>query len=128
MLTAAAIADRGLLGVAMLVTTVLIGRWAGPEELGLFALFFPLAFAAIGLQESLITAPYTIFAADSSSAEARRSYLGSVLLHTVLLSAASCLVLVGMAVLLEARGLNAYAAAAAVLAPVVPCVLLREFA
>jgi O-antigen/teichoic acid export membrane protein len=34
----------------------------------------------------------------------------------------------GMAALLEARGLNAYAAAAAVLAPVVPCVLLREFA
>jgi O-antigen/teichoic acid export membrane protein len=128
MLTAAAIADRGLLGIAMLVTTVLVGRWAGPDELGLFALFFPIAFAAIALQESLITAPYTIFATDLSCHEARRRYLGSVLLHTGVLSGISCAVLAGVAALLQARGMSAYAAAAAVLAPVVPCILLREFA
>ena len=128
MLTVAAIADRGLLGVAMLLTTVLIGRWAGPDELGLFALFFPLAFAAIALQESLITAPYTIFATDLSCREARRRYLGSVLLHTGVLSGTSCVVLLGVAALLQVRGLSTYAAAVAVLAPVVPCILLREFA
>ncbi|RIK85378.1 MAG: hypothetical protein DCC67_03950 [Planctomycetota bacterium] len=127
-LTAAAIADRGLLGVATLLTTVLIGRWAGPEELGLFSLFFPVAFAAIALQESLITAPYTVFAAECAGAEDRRAYLGSVLVHTGALAAALGGVFAVAALALWLAGHPAYAAAAGVLAPVAPCVLLREFA
>ena len=63
MLTGAALADRGFIGVATLLATVLIGRWAGAEELGLFSLFFPAVILAIALEESLITAPYTYFAA-----------------------------------------------------------------
>ena len=57
---------------------------AGPEQLGTFSLFFPLVFIAIALQESLITAPYTVFAADHDG-DARRRYLGSVLIHTLVL-------------------------------------------
>src|SRR5215208_6719718 len=85
--TGAAIAERALLGAATLLVTVLLGRWSGPSELGLFLIFFPLLFVAIALQESLITAPYTVYSADHDDPARRRTYLGSVLNHTVILSA-----------------------------------------
>jgi len=128
MLAGAALADRGFIGVATFLATVLLGRWAGPEELGLFSLFFPAVIVAIALEESLITAPYTFYGARSAPLKERRQYLGSVLAHTGILSA-----LMGMACLFAsaialAAGWRGYVAVTAVLAPVVPCVLLREFA
>lgn len=126
--TAAALADRGFIGVATFLATVLLGRWAGPEELGLFSMFFPAVFVAIALEESLITAPYTYFAARHAERDQRRDYLGSVLIHTGVLSAVMAIVFVAAAVIAQFAGWHGYVWAAAVLAPVVPCVLLREFA
>jgi O-antigen/teichoic acid export membrane protein len=127
MLTAASLADRGFIGVATLLATVLIGRWAGAEELGLFSLFFPAVILAIALEESLITAPYTYFAARHAAPDERRDYLGSVLRHTMILSAVTSLLLLLAAGVAYAAGWRGYVAAIAILAPVVPCVLLREF-
>lgn len=126
-LTGSAIADRGLLGIATFVATVLLGRWAGPAELGLFSFFFPLVFVAIALEESLITAPYTVLAA-SHDREERRNYLGSVLTHSIILSATLAVFFCTAAVVVRAFGLTDFAAVTAILALVTPCVLLREFA
>jgi len=126
-LTGSAIADRGFLGIAALLATVLLGRWAGPEELGVFALFAPIVFVAIALQESLITAPYTVYAMSCTPPE-RRVYLGSVLLHTAALSGIIAIALATASAVAHFAGLQPYVAVTAILAPVVPCVLLREFA
>jgi O-antigen/teichoic acid export membrane protein len=128
MVTLAALADRGFIGVATFAATVLLGRWAGPEELGLFSLFAPAVFLAIAFEESLITAPYTYFAARHAEHNERRDYLGSVLVHTGVLSAVMAAAFLLAAAAAYLGGWRDYVAAAAILAPVVPCVLLREFA
>jgi O-antigen/teichoic acid export membrane protein len=128
MVTLAALADRGFIGVATFAATVLLGRWAGPEELGLFALFTPAVFVAIALEESLITAPYTFFAARQAERDERQDYLGSVLVHTGVLSAVMAVLFAVTSLVTYLAGWSGFVAAAAILAPVVPCVLLREFA
>ena len=85
--TGAAIFERALLGATTFLVTILLGRWGGPDELGLFIIFFPLLFIAIALQESLITAPYTVYIANRDDPADRRAYLGGVLNHTVILCA-----------------------------------------
>jgi O-antigen/teichoic acid export membrane protein len=127
-LTCAALADRALIGVATFLATVLLGRWAGPEELGLFSLLFPAVFAAIALQESLITAPYTCYAARHAAADERRDYLGSVLAHSWILSAVTAVIAGVASIVAYGAGGRSYVTATAVLALVIPGVLLREFA
>jgi O-antigen/teichoic acid export membrane protein len=126
--TGAAIIERLVLGAATFLVTILLGRLGGADELGLFMIFFPLLFIAIALQESLITAPYTVHAAGHAEASAGRSYLGSVLKHSLLLSVAASLVFLISAVVLEWLDYQSFAAVAAALALAAPCVLLREFA
>jgi O-antigen/teichoic acid export membrane protein len=127
-LACAALADRGLIGVATFLATVLLGRWTGPEELGQFSLLFPAVFAAIALQESLITAPYTCYAARFAAVGEGRDYLGSVLSHSWILSACATAAAALAALAAYVAGWHSYVAATAVLAAVIPCVLLREFA
>jgi O-antigen/teichoic acid export membrane protein len=126
--TGAAIAERVLLGAATFLVTILLGRWSGPHELGLFMIFFPLLFIAIALQESLITAPYTVYSAEHEDPAKRRAYLGSVLNHSVVLSAIVAGLFFIAAVLMGLLNVRSFSGVAAMLAPVAPCVLLREFA
>jgi O-antigen/teichoic acid export membrane protein len=126
--TGAAILERALLGAATFLVTIMLGRWGGPQELGLFILFFPLLFIAIALQESLITAPYTVFSAEHEDAAERRRYLGSVLTHTAILSMIAAALFAAAAIMLWALNYRPSATVAAVLSLAAPCVLLREFA
>ncbi len=126
--TGAAIVERALLGAATFLVTIMLGRWGGPQELGLFIIFFPLLFIAIALQESMITAPYTVYSADHEHADQRRRYLGSVLTHSAVLSALVSALFALAAIGLWSLNHHSFALVAAVLASVTPCVLLREFA
>jgi O-antigen/teichoic acid export membrane protein len=126
--TGAAITERALLGATTFLVTILLGRWGGPDELGLFIIFFPLLFIAIALQESLITAPYTVFSANREDAGERRAYLGGVLNHTAILGAFAAGMFGIAAIGLHLCGFREMAGVAAMLAPATPCVLLREFA
>lgn len=127
MLTGAAVADRALIGAATFLTYALLGRWAGPDQLGRLWIGLTLVFVAVALQESLITAPFTVFAREHTR-DQRRRYLAGVLVHALLLSLAYSgllsLVAVGCAVV----GWTTIAALLGVVVLVVPCVLLREFA
>jgi O-antigen/teichoic acid export membrane protein len=127
-LTSAAIAERALLGAVTFLATILLGRWAGPEELGLFAIFFPLLFVAIAFQESLIIVPYTVYASSHEGGDQRRRYLGSVLIHTGILGLILACLFLGATAWLAAKGANSFASLSLVLAAATPCVLLREFA
>jgi O-antigen/teichoic acid export membrane protein len=126
--TSAAIIERALQGTVTFLVTIILGRWAGASELGLYSLVFTLVCVAIALQESLITAPYTVYALRHPSAKARRRYLGGVLAHSNILSALLAFIagICAMAFLRLDEATYAYASMALMWA--VPCVLLREFA
>lgn len=58
-----ALADQVIVGGANFVTLLLLGRLAGAENLGLFALVMTVFYLLMTIQESLVTLPYTIVAA-----------------------------------------------------------------
>jgi len=123
-----AIADRGLLGAVTFLTSIFLGRWGGPGELGLFAIFFSLVFFALSLQESLVIAPYSVFAASQADGAARRRYLGGVLHDSGLLGAVIAALFLAGATALWALGWPRAASISLILAFAAPCIVLREFA
>ena len=127
-LAAAAIVERALLGATTFAVTILLGRWSGPDELGLFIIFFPLLFIAIAIQESLITAPYTVYSADHTDRDSRRSYLGGVLANTLALIALASIAFAVAAIVLFSIARPEQGWVSAALAAATPFVLLREFA
>jgi len=127
LLTGAAIADRLFLGAATFLTYALVGRWSGPDELGRLWIGLTLAYVGVAMQESLITAPYTVFAREHSPPE-RRRYLGAVLVHALLLALALSALLGLVALACLAAGWHTLAPLLGVMVVVAPCVLLREFA
>lgn len=123
-----AIVERALLGVVTFIVTMLLGRWGGPAELALFVKFYPLVFIAIAFQESLVIVPYMVYWTNHAEGDERRRYLGSVLWHSLLLSAAIAGGLSIGAAAFVAAGFEQFALATLLLALACPCVLLREFA
>src|SRR5207302_10185209 len=73
-----AVLDQAVVSGASFLTTILIGRAAGPEQLGLYVLGFTWAVLIVSVQESLIAAPYTVFGNRLQGA-CRAAYAGSVL-------------------------------------------------
>lgn len=127
-LAGTAVVERALLGATTFAVTILLGRCGGPAELGLFSIFFPLLFIAIAVQESLITAPYTVYSANHADAQARRGYLGGVLTHTLLLSFVTTAAFATGAAAMFALGKPQLAWVSAALGAAAPFILLREFA
>ncbi|MGE3842248.1 MAG: hypothetical protein AB7I50_11730, partial [Vicinamibacterales bacterium] len=124
----AALGDQAVVSGMSFAVTILLGRLAGPAELGLYSLAITLALLTVTAQDSLITLPYTIFGRRLAGDE-RRQYAGS--------SVALC---VGLSLMAMVAGLAAFALSktgilASHLAPalglwavVAPIFLLREFA
>jgi O-antigen/teichoic acid export membrane protein len=121
-----ALADQAVVSGASFLTTVVIGRWCLPSELGVYSMAISLMVSWLGIQESLILLPYTIRRHRPLGTPAEHA--GSSLTHNSLLSA---LAIVVMAV--TALGLSASSAVPELvavtwaLAAVVPFVLVREF-
>src|SRR5436305_6675800 len=89
-----AVLDQAVVSGTSFVTTILLWRYCGPGELGVYYLGFTLLVTWGCVQESLIALPYTLFRhrpLQGTPAE----YAGSVLIHQGLLSA---LALVSLAV------------------------------
>jgi len=53
--------DQGIVSVAGFATSVLIGRWAGKAELGLYIIGLSMVLFARGFQQQLVSTPYTIY-------------------------------------------------------------------
>jgi len=53
--------DQGIVSVAGFATSVLIGRWAGKAELGLYVIGLSMVLFARGFQQQLVSTPYTIY-------------------------------------------------------------------
>ena len=119
--------DQAVISATSFITTILVGRWCGADELGVYSMGFSLLISWISVQESLVSLPYTIYR-HRFAKEDPAEYAGSALTHYLLLSALAMAVLVVTAVGLFLCGaVSSLVTVTWVLTAVVPFALLREF-
>ena len=63
------LADQVIVSGTSFFTSVIVGRVCGPAELGIYSLSMGLAIFVGGVQESLISTPYTILTSRLQGAE-----------------------------------------------------------
>lgn len=85
---------QGLQSLTSFATGVAIGRFAGQDELGIYALSLSFAFLAVSLGDTLIATPYTYFKADK--AQATETLFSVAFLLSLLLALLLALVFVGL--------------------------------
>lgn len=88
------IVDQALVSGTSFVTSVILGRVAGREDLGVYYLALSIVLFVRGLQEQLVSAPYMIYCGRQAR-EHQSRYAASSLLHQCLLSVVA---VVGLAV------------------------------
>jgi O-antigen/teichoic acid export membrane protein len=93
-----ALCDQGVVSVTNFATAVIIGRACGKAELGAYTLAWTLMTLATEISAVLTTAPYTVFGPRLGRSR-RRRYLGSVLMHQLLLAMMFALTMAAGAVL-----------------------------
>ncbi len=122
------LADQATISGVRFVTSLLIVRYAGTAELGIYSMSFGFLLIATCMQDALVCAPFTLFHSRNLGDHLRR-YQGSVLFQVISLGlvAAICFgVAWGIGRLRgNATGLNE---ALGALALSTPFLLLREFA
>ena len=121
-----ALFDQAVFSGSNFLTTVVIGRFCGLDQLGVYSLAFAvLVFLAV-IHESLIWTPYTIYSHRLKRDE-QPEYAGTVLMMQGLFTLAGICVLVTMASVLSVGvGPVGLAPVMWVLAAAAPCYLLRE--
>jgi O-antigen/teichoic acid export membrane protein len=122
-----ALADQMVVSGTSFLTTVLVGRFAGASELGVYSIGFSIVVLIICLQDSLVMAPYTVFS-QRLEGDAQAEYAGSaLLLHRIL--ALVALVGLGAAagVLWLTSGSSRLVQVLFVLSLATPLILMREF-
>jgi O-antigen/teichoic acid export membrane protein len=124
---ALALVDQGVVSGASFLACVCVGRWAGNNELGLYALAFSLVVLLACALESLVMTPYLVLAGRTPRIEQAR-YAGSIFVQLLALAALSMAMLAAAAVGVAGFGSRHFAAILALLVPIVPFTLLREFA
>src|SRR5216683_1647767 len=122
-----ALIDQAVVSGTSFLTTILIGRWCGASELGVYALGFSLLVSWGCVHQSLIALPYTIYR-HRTRRGTQEEYAGSALVHNGLLSALALVALAVGALFLSLGGtMVGLAAVLWALAGVMPFALLREF-
>jgi len=116
--------EQAVVSGTSFATSVLLGRCASRDELGIYYLALSIIFFARGIQEQLVTAPYMIYCCRREG-EALAEYAGSALLHQCGMMLITALVLSGMLAL----GLTPHGAEASfwLLVLAAPLLLMREF-
>lgn len=122
-----ALIDQAVVSGTNFLTTVMVGRMCGLDELGIYSLGFGIVVLITNVQESLISVPYTIYG-NRLQPESRAEYAGSILVHYGMLSALAMLCLVLFSVVLT-KGVGPAGLAPVIwlLAGIIPFTLLREF-
>ncbi|MEZ6114222.1 MAG: lipopolysaccharide biosynthesis protein [Pirellulaceae bacterium] len=91
------IADQAVVSGTNFVTSVLIGRVCGKEQLGVYALALTVVLFARGLQQQVIFAPYMVYC-HRRRGLALRAYSGSIWVHNAALALLTLLAMAGMTV------------------------------
>jgi O-antigen/teichoic acid export membrane protein len=122
-----ALCDQGVVSLTNFLTALMIGRVAGKNELGLYAVCWTLVTIATEVSAALITTPYTVFGPQMGRTE-RSRYLGSLLVQQIALSnAAAVLMLSGIAIASSRGASGALARVVTTTAAVIVFISLREF-
>lgn len=120
-----ALIDQALVSGVSFATTVVLGRLAGPEELGLYSLGITMIVVLWVAQDALISTPFTIFRNRLAERE-QTTYAGSVLVHQIMLSALAALAIaIGAATAIGSD--SKLTPVLWVVAAIVPFALFREF-
>lgn len=122
-----ALIDCMIVGGMSFLTVLLLGRIAGPEDLGVFALVMTVFYLLLAVQEALITMPYTVFGVRLKNVH-HLQYSGAVLCQSAAWSACVSTILAIAAISIFLFGNNAtLALIVGVFAIVLPTWMLREF-
>jgi O-antigen/teichoic acid export membrane protein/tRNA A-37 threonylcarbamoyl transferase component Bud32 len=122
-----ALADQGVVSAASFLTTVIIGRFTEPNELGLYSIGLTLIASCLCIQEALISTPYSVQHHRSPGTPAERA--GAALAQTAALSALTAVVLaVASCGLAAASAAPDWVGLSCGLVAVTPLLILREFA
>ncbi|PDT76868.1 hypothetical protein CO675_14715 [Bradyrhizobium sp. C9] len=123
---ALALADQAVVSGTSLLSTVLVGRFTQPSQLGIYAIGLSVLGFVLALQDALILMPYTIQRHRSSRTPAQ--HVGLALLHNVWLSVIAIVVLAIVAVAMIALwATNDLTWLVCTLVLTVPFALQREF-
>lgn len=111
------------------VVTILLGRWAGPESLGVYALIFTVTIMALTFHESLICLPYAIEFRKLPK-RARSAYAGSTLVQSSIMAliATPILMIAGLTAWLTPVAGTSLGSALCIFALTAPFVIARDFA
>jgi O-antigen/teichoic acid export membrane protein len=121
------LADQAIVSGTSFATTVLLGRVAGPEELGIYALAGTVVIMVASFQDTLVSVPYTIYVTRLKAGE-RPVYAGSTLLQAAILAALAMLGLAAAGVLLSSDlGPARLTTVIWPLTIAIPALLLRDF-
>src|SRR6185369_17376806 len=74
------VVDQAVVSGTNFATSVLLGRFAVQEELGVYYLALSVIYFARGIQEQLVSAPYMIYCSRKRGRELEE-YAGSSLVH-----------------------------------------------
>lgn len=119
--------DQALVSGTRFLTTVIIGRMCGADELGIYTLAFSLMLVALNSQESFAMGPFIVY---GTRLEGRRKsiYSGSVLLQVGALALLAAVALGAAAAVCTVEHWSAHlSSAVGLLALVIPFVLLQQF-
>lgn len=121
------LADQAVASITNFATGVIIARASSKEGFGLYMLGFTLILLVTDLQTCLIATPYMVYAPRLERKD-HASYLGSTLIHQVVLSLLITLVLLGAAsVAGHGFGPAGLAPVLWALAAVSSLIMMREF-
>jgi len=121
------LADQAAVSCTSFLTTVLIARWSGSSELGIYAVGVSLLLSFAALQDSLISQPYAVQRHYREGTPADGA--GASLILNLLFSAASMFVMIIAAVALWEWGSSPELIVMTwVIAAIVPFALTRDFA
>ena len=119
-------ADQAIVSATSMLVLVMLGRWAGPHELGIYAIGFSIIALLLGTQDSLITKPYSVQLHEPSGSSAEHAF--SVFMLAVMLSVVAAFVTAIAALLASAFDIfHGMIQTALVLAAAIPFILMREF-
>lgn len=123
-----ALFDQGVVSGTSFVASVMIGRLAGDEALGLYALGLSVTLLVSSVQESLVTVPYTFFSRGESEEE-RAAFAAGTLLHNVWLGFGATVLVVALGSALALLGVAEWLPPVLwALGVAIPLYLLRDYA
>ena len=117
--------DQAIVSGSSFATAAIIARACSQEQLGLYYLTLSIVLMLVGIQEQVITAPYTIYC-HGHRGRALAEYTGSTWVHYFALTALGWLVLLATNVFLSMRGGVEMMPGLWALLGVGPLLLLRE--